>query len=207
MSKFKLAVIIVALFVTRPASAAQLFTCFTPDENCTGFIVRAIEAAQSQLLVLGYGFTSCPIIQAIGEAKDRGVDVKIILDRSNEQKRYPKEIAYLRSRGIEPLIDELIDLRYKGIAHNKVMVIDRIHTLTGSFNFTISAQVRNAENILLVQSHKKLARTYTRYWESRAAIARPALPNDPTVSSQLSCSSGPAPDKSRSPQRSPRRMG
>jgi len=34
-----------------------------------------------------------------------------------------------------------------------------------------------------------------------ADLARPALPSDPTVSSQLSCPSGPAPDKSRSPQR------
>jgi phosphatidylserine/phosphatidylglycerophosphate/cardiolipin synthase-like enzyme len=199
VSKFKLAVIIVALFVTRPASAAQLFTCFTPDENCTRFIVRAIEAARSQLLVLAYGFTSCPIIQAIGEAKDRGIDVKIILDRSN--RRHANVIAYLQSHGIEPQIDELIDFPLKGIAHNKVMIIDRMHTLTGSFNFTPSAQQRNTENILLVKNHKKLALTYKNYWESRASAVPSEQPSNPTSSDQLSCSFGPAPDRLRLPRR------
>lgn len=47
--------------------------------------------------------------------------------------------------GIEVNIDKL-----SGIAHNKVMVIESQKIITGSFNFTRSADTRNAENVIVI---------------------------------------------------------
>jgi phosphatidylserine/phosphatidylglycerophosphate/cardiolipin synthase-like enzyme len=49
------------------------------------------------------------------------------------------------------------------IAHNKVIVIDQVVVITGSFNFTNSAETRNAENILILKS-PDLALQYRLQW-------------------------------------------
>jgi phosphatidylserine/phosphatidylglycerophosphate/cardiolipin synthase-like enzyme len=125
--------------------------CFTPGENCTAFIVRRIAWAKSELLVQAYYLTSMPIVQAICEAKRRGVDVKLLLDKANEQPRYAETTGLLHQCSYV-LIDDKV-----AIAHNKVMVIDRKHVITGSFNFTPSAQERNAENVLLIPDNPDAA--------------------------------------------------
>ena len=149
------------------ASAGELTACFTPGQDCTSFIVRQIDTAQSELLVQGYGFTNPAIIQAVGRAKERGVDVKVILDRINEQRRYTGA-TYLRNHGIDPLIDDQV-----AIAHNKVLVIDAQRVITGSFNFTKAAQQRNAENVLLIKDDATMAAAYAENWHRRAAVSRP----------------------------------
>jgi phosphatidylserine/phosphatidylglycerophosphate/cardiolipin synthase-like enzyme len=45
----------------------------------------------------------------------------------------------------------LIDAEHR-IAHNKVMVIDGQTVIAGSFNFTKSAETRDAENLLVIRS-------------------------------------------------------
>src|SRR5262245_13877366 len=97
------------LAVTLPphAQAIELRARFVPDEDCTARIVRAIDAAKSELLLQAYGFTSAPILHAVVSAKQRGVEVKIILDKSNEQKQYTAA-TFLKNHGIEPLIDDKV---------------------------------------------------------------------------------------------------
>ena len=60
-------------------------------------------------------------------------------------------------------------------AHNKVIVIDadlpRATTITGSYNFTIAAQSRNAENVVILRENPGVALDYRRYFrrlQSRA---------------------------------------
>src|ERR1700688_2042198 len=89
---------IMALALPGAASGGGLPACFTPGQNCTALIVDQINAAQSELLVQAYGFTNPEIIQAIGRAKERGVDVNVILDRVNEQDRYTGA-TYLLNHG------------------------------------------------------------------------------------------------------------
>jgi phosphatidylserine/phosphatidylglycerophosphate/cardiolipin synthase-like enzyme len=148
------------------AQAIELRACFVPDEDCTALIVRSIEATKSELLVQAYGFTNAPIIQAVVNAKERGINVKIILDKMNEQKQYTAA-SFLRNHGIEPLIDDKV-----AIAHNKVMVLDRRNVITGSFNFTKAAQQRNAENVLFVVDVPQIAEAYARNWQRRAEQSR-----------------------------------
>ena len=138
-----------------------------PGQDCTGLIVHEIDDAESELLVQAYAFTSAPIIAAIAQAKDRGVDVQVILDKSNQRDRYTGA-TYLVNHGIEPLIDDTV-----AIAHNKVIIIDEREVITGSFNFSRGAQHRNAENVLVVHDHPELAKAYVDNWHKRAAVSHP----------------------------------
>jgi hypothetical protein len=147
--------------------AADLVPCFTPGEDCTAFVVQQIDGAIGELLIQGYSLANPPILEAIARAKERGVDVKVILDRQNEQK--PSTGAtYLVNHGITPLIDHAVSK-----AHNNVMVIDRRGVITGSFDFTKAAQDRNADNVLFINDDSVLAAAYTTNWEQRADVSRP----------------------------------
>ena len=127
--------------------------CFTPKGRCTNLIVDSINKSKYSINVQAYGFTSAPIIKSLLAAKKRGVMVFVLLDKSNATSKYSGATT-LKNNGIPFLIDNK-----PAIAHNKVMIIDGKTTITGSFNFTKSAQSRNAENVLIINDYS-LARQY-----------------------------------------------
>ena len=107
-----------------------------------------------------YYLTAKPIGQALIRAKNRGVDVQIIADKTQRTTPFSL-IRNMRSKGIPVWIDSTVN-----IAHNKVMIIDQKIVLTGSYNFTAAAEKRNAENIVFIES-PKLAEKYRHYWTKR----------------------------------------
>ena len=135
--------------------------CFTPGEDCTGLIAGAIARARARVLVQAYSFTSPEIADALVEAHRRGVDVRVILDKSHRRERHTAA-AVLSRAGIALAIDDTVS-----IAHNKVIIIDADTVITGSFNFTKAAQDLNAENVMLVRGDQGLAARYTRHWIER----------------------------------------
>lgn len=139
---------------------------FSPGGGCTEHIVATIGAARKSILVQAYTFTSAPIAGALKAAHDRGVDVRIILDASQRTERY-SSATFFRRAGIPVAIDTI-----RGIAHNKVMVLDGGTVITGSFNFTKSAERNNAENVLIIRD-QGLAAHYAANWRDRLAQSEP----------------------------------
>lgn len=131
--------------------------CFTPPAGCTEVIVNAVSAAKKSIYVQAYGMTSPPIVEALIQAHKRGVLVQILLDKSNLKDRWSKMSALLEA-DIDVTIDNL-----PGIAHNKIMIIDKSRVITGSFNFTRSADSKNAENVLIIDD-KTVAKQYLQNW-------------------------------------------
>lgn len=130
---------------------------FSPKGGCTKAIVSEINRAKSEILVQAYSFTSNKIVNALANAHTRGVSIQLILDKSQRTAR--RSIAAYASRtGIPTFID-----RAHAIAHNKVMIIDKLTVITGSFNFTKAAEEGNAENLLIVRS-SALAQLYGANW-------------------------------------------
>jgi phosphatidylserine/phosphatidylglycerophosphate/cardiolipin synthase-like enzyme len=136
------------------ASCYQL--CFTPQNNCTAQILKSIDHAQASIHMQAYSFTSKPILYALLAAKKRGVEVKVILDKSHLS--HPEFGYRLAQANIPVWID-----RPAGIAHNKVMIIDKKTVITGSFNFSHAAQYKNRENVVWI-SDQKIARQYLNNW-------------------------------------------
>ena len=144
---------------------AHIRACFSPGGHCTQQIVTAIDSAQSSILVMAYSFTSPQIAEALSEAFQRGVDVKILIDKSQLKEKYC-QLSLLLQKGIPVFIDSA-----RGLAHNKVMIFDNRYVLSGSFNFTRAAESKNAENILLIED-PSLAQIYKNNWDERAAQAK-----------------------------------
>lgn len=143
------------------AANTSYVVCFTPGQDCEGLIVTEIKHAQKTILMQAYSFTSPPIAKALMEAKDRGVDVRAILDKSQRTERYTGA-TFLKHAGIPVVIDEK-----PAIAHSKIFIFDQHAVLTGSFNFTKAAQQKNAENLLVIDGDTRLVQAYTQNWKSR----------------------------------------
>jgi phosphatidylserine/phosphatidylglycerophosphate/cardiolipin synthase-like enzyme len=135
----------------------QIQLCFTPGAECTDRIVEEIHHAKSEIFVQAYSFTSKPIAQALVNAHKKGIKVLVILDKSQRSARYTSATFLANMQ-----IPTYIDTRH-AIAHNKIIIIDKTTTITGSFNFTKAAQERNAENLLIVRS-REIAKAYLDNW-------------------------------------------
>jgi len=134
--------------------------CFTPPRDCARLITDVIDQAKNTIYMQAYGLTHPEIINSLIKANERGVKVRILLDRSNLTQKYSK-IEELKQAGIEIGIDTV-----SGIAHNKIIIADLYTVVTGSFNFTVSAAKRNVENVLIIQD-SNIAHTYLQNWLAR----------------------------------------
>ncbi len=84
--------------------------------------------------------------------------MQVLLDSSQRTEKY-SEADFFKNYGIPVLIDD-----QHGIAHNKVMIVDNLLVITGSFNFTKAAEEKNVENLLLIYD-PSLASKYMSNWE------------------------------------------
>jgi phosphatidylserine/phosphatidylglycerophosphate/cardiolipin synthase-like enzyme len=148
---------------TTPPAAT---VCFTPGGNCTDAMIHALNDATRTVLVQAYRFTSAPIATAVLDAHKRGVQVQVILDKSQRTEK-DSSADFLANQGVPTMIDA-----NHAIAHHKVIVIDGEVVITGSFNFTKAAQEKNAENLLIIRD-QALAAQYTQNWQAHAQHSQP----------------------------------
>jgi hypothetical protein len=78
--------------------AAQIEVCFAPQlpEGCdpTESIVTAVDQAHKQVLVQAYEFTSAAIAKSVVDAQKRGLDMRVILDKSNLREDIPPRLSF-----------------------------------------------------------------------------------------------------------------
>jgi phosphatidylserine/phosphatidylglycerophosphate/cardiolipin synthase-like enzyme len=156
-------------------SAAQIEACFSPPlpDGCdpSRAIEGAIGAARASILVQAYEITPGPLVRALIEAHRRGVAVRAIVDyKQLTDRRYNQDaiaVGQLAASGIPVMVDHP-----SGLMHDKLMIIDGQTVLTGSFNYTYSAEHRNVENLLVIHD-PALAAQYEAHWQSRANASRP----------------------------------
>jgi len=164
---------LLTILADRPALAAEIQACFSPpltggcDPLAT--VVQAIDGARKTVLVQMYALTSREIVSALVNARRRGIDVRVIVDRSQlkEDRSDAYTVGRLAAGGVPVLVDTV-----SGLMHNKVMIIDGGTVATGSFNYTWSAEHKNAENLVLIHD-PALAAAYTQNWNARAAKSSP----------------------------------
>jgi phosphatidylserine/phosphatidylglycerophosphate/cardiolipin synthase-like enzyme len=117
-------ILLAACLLAASLSASPRTTvCFTPGQDCTDAIVQALREAKHSLLVQAYSFTSVPIARALLDAHTRGVEVQVILDKSQRTEKY-SSADFLANQGVETMIDA-----DHAISHNKVIGVsaDLLH--------------------------------------------------------------------------------
>jgi phosphatidylserine/phosphatidylglycerophosphate/cardiolipin synthase-like enzyme len=152
--------LLLVLFLLLPASswAINAQVAFSPDRGATALVVKTIGEAKQTIRVAAYSFTSKPIAEALLDAHKRGIDVEVVVDKSNATDRYTAA-TLLANQGVPVRVD----YRYS-IMHDKFVVVDGTTVEEGSFNFTNAAEKSNAENVLVLHD-AGVAAKYSAEWE------------------------------------------
>lgn len=152
---------------------------FSPWDDAERRLIELISEARSSIHVQAYLLTSRSIAKALLQAHQRGLRVLILADAEMVRGSDSSQIPKLAAAGIPVWLED----RYAN-AHNKVMVLDvegRHPTLiTGSYNYTWSAQARNAENLLILRDNLALANVYFENWQRHLRDAQRYVPPTPS---------------------------
>lgn len=140
---------------------------FSPDDGTSARLVELIQGAQTEIRFLAYSFTSDDIALALIERAEAGVLISGIMDESQAHSNSGTEFDRLQSTGVDLRLDGNSDKM-----HHKVMVIDREIVITGSYNFSASAENLNDENTLVVYS-PPLANRFLAEFQRVFDLARP----------------------------------
>jgi len=84
----------------------------------------------------------------------RDVAVTVFLDSSQQMAQY-SSATYLHNHGVPVFFDDA-----HAVAHDKVILIDGSTDITGSFNFSVVAEDRNAENVIIIRDEAELNAAY-----------------------------------------------
>ncbi len=115
------------------------------DEN----LAAAINNAQRTLDIAAFEFNNPVITEAVLNAHERGVVVRMVTDNEHGLEDDDSTIGELIDAGI-PVVDD----DRSGLMHNKFMIIDGTVVWTGSWNYTINGTYRNNNNAIVLRSQR-----------------------------------------------------
>lgn len=120
---------------------------FSPDDGVAANILSLLQVAQESIYFMAYSFTANDLGEAIRQRAAGGVLVAGVMDsdqiNSNQGSEYD---AFMRA-GLDVRRDGST-----GLMHDKVIIIDRKVVITGSYNFTASAEDNNDENVVIIHN-------------------------------------------------------
>ncbi|MCH2234209.1 MAG: phospholipase D-like domain-containing protein [Crocinitomicaceae bacterium] len=135
---------------------------YSPGEDCLDAILARIRSSKDSIKVCVFTISDNRISEALIKAHRRGVHIKVITDND---KMFDKgsDVEMLEEAGIKVKID-LTDKHM----HHKFAVFDNKYALTGSYNWTRSAEKYNHENILISNAEKTVksfSKAFDKLWD------------------------------------------
>jgi len=159
------------------AGGAPAEVYFSPSDETGCHIARVIASADQQVLVALLLLTRDELTDALIERYQAGVDVRVIVD---DEESSAAALARLRSAGVPVRVH-----RFSPIFHHKYAVVDEGTTsdpvvLTGSHNWTFSADRINDENVVIFHQ-QRVANLYRQEFEARWGELGTTATTDPGV--------------------------
>lgn len=136
---------------------------FSPEGSAQKLVLETIASAQHSIQMLAYAFQAPDIMQALVDAKKRGVDVRVVVDKKRNQNKVSKKaMDFVVRNGVELRTND-----HFHIHHDKAIIVDGNTVETGSFNFARSAETANSENVVVIRDMPEISRQYLAHWQSR----------------------------------------
>lgn len=165
----RLALIAVVALPTAVNAAPNVQVGFSPEGSARTLVLNIIGHAHQSIQMIGYSFQAPDITQALVAAHNRGVEVRVVVDkRRNQGKASQAAINYAATHGIQMRIDG-----HYHIQHDKTIIVDGKTVETGSFNYAPSAETQNSENVVVLRHMSDVTRQFIAHWQSRWDLGLP----------------------------------
>ena len=140
---------------------------FSPEDNAVNNLIALVNDAQSSIRFLAFSFTDYPLAQAMLARAQAGVDVQGVFETfgSNSPR---SELKTLWCAGLS--------VRQDGngsFLHDKIILIDDSIVVTGSLNFSSSADEDNEENVIIIDNPEIAAlylQEYQKLWDQAMSV-------------------------------------
>ena len=121
-------------------------------------IIPIVNSATSSIRFLAFSFTDYPLANAMIQRMQQGVDVAGVMDKTQAGGQ-GAELGTLFCAGVPVRHDG-----NKQFMHNKIIIVDERYVITGSLNFSTSAEESNDENVIIIDN-PDIARLYMQDFE------------------------------------------
>lgn len=139
---------------------------FSPSADCEEKIIDRINKTQKKLYIAVYSLTSVPLTNAILNAHQRGIDVKILTDRTQAGTKNSK-VRFLNQKGLNIKVHSR-----HNIMHDKIAIFDEQTFLTGSYNWSTKARRSNVDNCLFISGepnvNKAVLAEFEKLWHENS---------------------------------------
>jgi phosphatidylserine/phosphatidylglycerophosphate/cardiolipin synthase-like enzyme len=122
---------------------------FSPDDGVQASLLDLLENAEKNISFMAFSFTSDEVGDMMRARAKDGVQVQGVMEEEQVKSNIGTEFDPFKQAGLDVRIDG-----NEGQMHHKVIIIDESIVVTGSYNFTNSAETRNDENLLVIYNEE-----------------------------------------------------
>ncbi|MEJ2010355.1 MAG: phospholipase D-like domain-containing protein [Acidobacteriota bacterium] len=142
-------------------------TLFTSEHSVASAIEELLQQAHTSVDAAVYRITNPRLARALGEARNRGLQVRLLVDRNKYEKT--SATRELLAENSVPF-HAIYGRKKKGSKlHHKFAVLDGHVLLTGSYNWTIESEEKNYDHMLIIRDPKLVLayqHEFDRLWPS-----------------------------------------
>ncbi len=143
-------------------NGTPIFVTFSPEDKPVQHIVPYIQNARRSIRFMAFSYTQPDMGNAMLERIKNGVTVEGVFETVGSDSQF-SEMLPLHCAGGKVRRDG-----NPGFLHHKVIIIDNRIVITGSFNFSDSANTKNNENVIIIDNAdiaKRYLDEFQRVWK------------------------------------------
>lgn len=149
-------------------------TIFTSQGSVATAIERLLQEARVSVDAALYRITNPRLVRALGEAHDRGLRIRLLVDRNKyQQTTATRELLNESALPFQAIYGR----KEKGSKlHHKFAVLDHHIALTGSYNWTVDSEERNFDHMLVLRDPDLVSayqQEFERLWPFDAESSAP----------------------------------
>ncbi|MFQ5685446.1 MAG: phospholipase D-like domain-containing protein [Candidatus Scalindua sp.] len=137
---------ILASFLASNTVYAKTDVLFSPRGSIKKTIIKTISSSEETIDVTVFTFTSGDIAEALYNAKERGVKIRLVIDQRQDKRRYPV-LEFLKEEGFDI---QFLKGDIGGSMNNTFAIFDGKLLVTGSYNWTEYSEKFNYENAIFI---------------------------------------------------------
>jgi len=124
-------------------------TYFSPDDGVADHIYEILSDAEESIYFMAFSFTTDEFGEIIREQAENGLTVAGVMEEQQVKSNIGTEYDFFKQAGLDVFVDG-----NEGQMHHKTMIVDGRIVITGSYNFSRSAEIRNDENVVIFYNEK-----------------------------------------------------
>ncbi len=145
---------ILASFFASNTMYAKTEVLFSPRGSIKETIIKTISSSEETIDVTAFTFTSGDIAEALYNAKERGVMIRLVIDQRQDKRHYPV-LEFLKEEGFDL---QFLKGNIGGSMNNTFAIFDGKLLVTGSYNWTEYSEKFNYENAIFIDDSEVIGK-------------------------------------------------